>query len=177
MTYLEIPPCLLLQPFVECYRIVEGNAQGKDFPGNEKVLPYGYTEIIFQYGNSPLVYSYSKKDQILPRSFIFRQMVKEIHLIPNGKIGIFCVNFKPAALYQLLEISLMALSGRNIDFAEAGGNEAILLTAEVVNADSGEKRIEIIEKYLINKLLNSTFNTLSVVDTTALEKDITSKII
>jgi hypothetical protein len=48
MNYIRIQPHPQLARLIECYWVIEGEDAE---PGTEKIIPDGYTELIFHYGD------------------------------------------------------------------------------------------------------------------------------
>jgi AraC-like DNA-binding protein len=149
--YTEIPPCNALQPYVECYWIVKNTSQTLD-AHKDKVLPYGYPEVGFVYGDG---FSFSvgeHAEERVPECFLAGQFCQPYFLCNKGKSGMTTIKFKPAGLYELLRVPMKEFTNKVVDFASIAGAEASLWANQVVEAPSNFQRVKLIENFLLNKL-------------------------
>ncbi len=151
--FTEIQPCKALQPFVECYWILESD-QPSLIRSGDQVLPYCYPEIGFIYGDDYRFYSSEKKSELMPKSFVAGQFCQSYYLEPTGVTGVIGIKFKPNGLFDLFQIPMTLFTNKIIDFAEVAGEEAHTITEQIITNPPNNRRIEIIEAYLMKKLMN-----------------------
>jgi AraC-like DNA-binding protein len=152
LTYLEFTPNEALQPYVDCYWLLEGEPQPSNQPVREKVLPHAHPEMVFVYGN-PFKASFGDDTlRRMPRSFIVGQLDKYINLETTGTTGALGVKFKPDGLYQLLQLPMTAFTNRSPILTDVLGAAAVELTAQVLSANSPYKRIDLVEQFLLKRV-------------------------
>lgn len=151
--YTEIKPCKALAPFVECYWILESEAPSQ-FRTKDKVLPYGYPEIGFIYGDDYRFYYSENRSEIMPKSFVAGQFCQPYYLQPTGVTGVIAIKFKPNGLFELFQMPMTLFTNKIIDFTEIAGEEARIITQQIITNPPNNRRIEIIEEYLMKKLLS-----------------------
>jgi AraC-like DNA-binding protein len=109
MTFSQFMPHPSLQPFVECYRIMEGTVKMAN-----KVVADGKPELIFHYGDC---YKIQRKhgwdDQ--SHALIAGQLVKPLNIRATGTSGVFGIKFTPTGLWRLFQVKMNALSNDVID--------------------------------------------------------------
>jgi AraC-like DNA-binding protein len=152
LNYSEFAPKKELQPFVDCYWLLEGETQSGDQPFREKVLPHAHPEMVFVYGNSFKASFGDEAPRRMPRSFIVGQIDKYINLETTGTAGALGVKFKPDGLYQLLQLPMSAFTNRSLILTDVLGNSATELTDRVVSAQTPVERISLLEHYLLSRV-------------------------
>ncbi|MCI0363900.1 MAG: hypothetical protein L0219_08465, partial [Phycisphaerales bacterium] len=90
MRYVEIQPSRLLQRFVECFWILEGDDRGA-----APILPDGCMELVIHYGDRFRRIHENGNSEIQPRAFVVGQMTGPIAIAPTGRAGILGVRFRP----------------------------------------------------------------------------------
>ena len=150
MQSVRYEPCILLQPFVECY-IFARNLTKDSPPLRDKFIPSGGEGLVFHFEDPFSIYSENRKD-LLPKSFFVGQ-AKKFLLIESGRIvDSIIIKLKPAGFYNLFSHSACELSNIScIDAIDIQGYE-IEMIYEQMAYETDTKRIAIIERYLIQKL-------------------------
>jgi AraC-like DNA-binding protein len=149
--YKEVTPSEALKPFVQHYWILE--TKGPATIGSaDKVLPYGHPEIGFIYGDDYRFYQAGETPELLPKSFVAGQFCQSYFLEPTGTTGVIGIKFTPTGLFDLFQVSMQGLANKITDFAEFGGEEAAQITSDIIAATPNDRRIEVIEAYLLGKL-------------------------
>jgi AraC-like DNA-binding protein len=151
MLYKKIPPTQALQPFVECYFIWESGKINQ--PLYVESPPNGYAAMVFHYKDS-CIYSSGRA----PRSFIAGQATKSYSMQVIGQIGMIGIVLKPSAFTSLFNISMNLFTDSREDLELILGNEATEIMERIIEAKSGEDRVQILENYLIEKLKNKIYN-------------------
>ncbi|CAN5910327.1 helix-turn-helix domain-containing protein [soil metagenome] len=149
--YQEVRPSEALKPFVQHYWILE--SRGPATLGTaDKVLPYGHPEIGFIYGDDYRFYQEGQEPALLPKSFVAGQFCQSYFLEPTGATGVIGIKFSPTGLFDLFQVSMQGLTNRITDFVELGGDEAEEMARDIIAATPNDRRIEVIEAYLLGKL-------------------------
>jgi len=91
-----------LEPFIECYWMMYSEDPA---PKVEKIIPDGFTELIFNYGS---VYKACMKGdwQLQSPNLLAGQITGYFYLENTGPTGSFAVKLKPAALTQLFNLKM-----------------------------------------------------------------------
>lgn len=100
-----------LDQFIECYWMMESD---DPTPRVEKIIPDGFTELIFNYG---ALYKAKTKDlwYLQTANLLGGQMKTYFYLENTGKTGSIAVKLKPAALTQLFGLSMDQYVDRIVD--------------------------------------------------------------
>lgn len=151
MKYSTYAPGNILSPYIKFYWELE-DAEGSMNPVKERIFPDGSIELIFHWGD--FFQKYIDADQVIsqPRSFIHGQIKRFIEVRPTGKIGIFSIRFQPHGLYPFLKQDVSELTGLTISTYELWGLEGRLLEERIMEAGSAATRIQLIEKFLVQRL-------------------------
>lgn len=143
-----------LQPFVKCFWSLEDDQQEE--PVKQKVLPDGCMEMIFHYGDLYMQYFEDGSSIIQPKSFVFGQITKYIEIAPTGVSGIISARFLPEGITPFINIPVTSLENRAVDIADIFGDGGKRLEENVVNANTIDERIKLIESFLLSKLTEPT---------------------
>lgn len=149
--YKEVLSSEALKPFVQHYWILE--SRGPATIGTaDKVLPYGHPEIGFIYGDDYRFYQEGQEPALLPKSFVAGQFCQSYFLEPTGATGVIGIKFTPTGLFDLFQVSMQGLTNKITDFTELGGEEAEVMARDIIEATPNDRRLEVIEAYLLGKL-------------------------
>ena len=118
MVYKRISPGDSLKNFVECYWIIENN---DPTPVVQKIIPDGFTEIIFHYGD-PYKIKLGKKWERQKSSLLAGQISKHFFLKNTGRSGIFGIKLKPTALTFLFGLDMSFHTDRVVEFQKSTGS-------------------------------------------------------
>lgn len=141
--YQRIDPAPELAEFVDCYWIIE-NLQQKEIQ-EQKIIPDGYTEIIFHYGDAYEIKLHSDW-QIQPYSLVAGQIRKHFFLRNTRHVGMVGVKLKPTALAELFGLKMDQLTDKVLD-AQAIIPGADKLGSRIKNATDNQERIVMLEDY------------------------------
>jgi AraC-like DNA-binding protein len=148
MLYQKIKPHPALQSYVECYFLWES-----DFlptPLQVESPPNGFAAMVFNYGDT-----YTYETGPAPRSFITGQATRNYTMELQGKIGMAGIVFKPASFTSLLGIPMIHFTNIREDAYLVLGNDLDFLQDKIAEAPSNQKRINVIEEFLLTKLKKS----------------------
>lgn len=102
MKFTKIDPHPTLKPLIECYWMMQSDDPS---PKIEKIIPDGYTEIIFNYGN---VYKAKMNNdwELQSPNLLAGQISRYFYLQNTGLTASFAIKLKPAALTQLFNLNM-----------------------------------------------------------------------
>ncbi len=111
MKFTRIDPHPDLEPFIECYWMMQSR---NSTPKIEKIIPDGFTELIFNYGD---VYKskISGEWQFQSPHLFAGQITSYFYLENTGWTGSFAIKLKPAALTQFFGLNMVAYLDQIID--------------------------------------------------------------
>lgn len=102
MKFTRISPDQSLEKFVECYWMMQCS---DTTPEIEKIIPDGFTELIFNYGS---VYKANINGSWYTQTpnLLAGQISSYFYLENTGETGSFAIKLKPAAITQLFGLSM-----------------------------------------------------------------------
>lgn len=153
MEYTTHEPQPDLSTFVKCYWTLE--APSEAVPERQRIVPDGCMEMLFHYGD--LYHQYTSPDEYIvqPRCFVFGQITTPLEIAPSGATGIFSVRFHPDGFTPFASLPLSEMENRAVPLIELFGNEGDVLEKQMLKASSTEERIQIVESFLLGRLLTS----------------------
>jgi len=155
MNYNTYTPSGELSAFVKCYWTLEAPTESK--PQKQRIVPDGCMEMIFHFGDLYRQYITDEEFIIQPRCFVFGQITYPLNIEPTGETGIFAVRFHPEGFTPFATLPINEMENRAVSLEELYGSDGVMLEKEILNANSIESRIEIIESFLMNKLTSPEY--------------------
>jgi AraC-like DNA-binding protein len=146
MQYSTFIPHIKLQTVVECYWSVEGSDVL-----TQKIIPDGFTEIVFHFGDAYSVSSEGTTASMQPYFIIAGQLTKPIFLTPSGRSDVFGIKFKPTGIWKLFACDMTPLTNHTGDLRSVLGEEVSTLWERIALEKSDPEKIGIIENYLLEK--------------------------
>lgn len=150
MDYQVYTPSAELQPYLKCFWSLEDEKQEE--PVRQRILPDGCMEMIFHYGDLYRQYFSDGSSIIQPRSFVFGQITKYIEIAPTGTSGIISARFLPEGICPFINMPVTSLENRAAPIAEIFCDGSAL-EEHIVKANNNEERIQLIERFLLTKLI------------------------
>jgi AraC-like DNA-binding protein len=149
MRYREFFPGDILKHYVQCYFICESDAA---FIVEDKVYATGFVEIMFNLGaNSPqkiengdLVYQ--------PDVQLWGQTIRPFTFTSIGKHTMFGVRFFAHTAACFFDEPIETFNDQVIDFNDIAGKDGRLFYIKLVEAGTLDKRIKLVEKFLLKRL-------------------------
>lgn len=151
MFYKKYKPTKLIEEFVECYFVWEGEPTE---PLHIESPPNSLCSFVFNYENQYRISNHKYKDQLVPLCFIGGQSLGNYTLHIIGKIGLIGIAFKPATIYHLYGIPMYELTDERICFTKICPESGKTLISKLGNTPNSKERIAILENYVL-ELLNS----------------------
>lgn len=135
MIFKRISPPGELKNVVECYWIAENSNR---LAVQEKIIPDGFTEIIFHYGDPYLIrLKNSWKEQ--SKSLFAGQITRHFYLQNTGVSGVIGIKLKPTAITHLYKISMDKFTDKVVDTSEIPEMNAVLIEQKLhLNTDHDE---------------------------------------
>ncbi|MBX2965285.1 MAG: helix-turn-helix transcriptional regulator [Cyclobacteriaceae bacterium] len=150
MNYQTFQPQENLSAFVKCYWILEGDSQA--ISGKQRIVPDGCMEMIFHYGDLYRQYLPNGNSIVQPRCFVFGQISTSLDIEPTGDTGIFSVRFLPDGFTPFSALPLGTMENRAVPLQELFGEEGLELEKKMLQTQTVEERIKILETFLLNRL-------------------------
>ncbi len=153
MLYRKIIPSPLLHKLVECYYIWESK-DSLNQPVTIESPPSGFVSIVFNYGDFYKTTSFADSPDFTPapRNFIAGQATKTYKLLLEGNIGMIGIVFHPTAINTLFGIQMYELNDERLDLRDVLGKEIIPVQEQIIEAQSYQERVNIINQFLLFKL-------------------------
>jgi len=153
MEFTRISPHPDLERFIECYWMMYSQ---DSVPQVEKIIPDGFTEIIFNYGD---VYkSKISGDWILQSPNLLAGQLKTFFYLQNtGRTGSIAIKLKPAALTQLFGLSMDQFLDKIADLDSLSHPELEKLKQEIEQCVKGGYNRQ---EQLVKKILDEYFAKL-----------------
>lgn len=151
MIYKKIQPSEKLASFVKCYYYWEHVLHDQS-PLVIQSPPVGYEAIVFNYGD-PYKFIRKLEETIeVPKASYSGQNTANFQLHLQGTIGMFGVVFQPAAFSTLFRISVKDTADQRIALDDILGCEGKHLAIKMLDASSTSERIQLMERFLLQKL-------------------------
>jgi len=151
MNYQTYKPHSDLSTLVKCYWTLEVPAQ-KDVQ-RQLILPDGCLDMCFTLGDEIKRYSSETEFVIQPRQMVLGQITEQFYIEPTGFVDTFAIRFYPYGFTNFIDYPLNELCNKETPLSELFGEEkAENLSQKIILAKSTEERIEIIEKFLFERL-------------------------
>ena len=153
MSYKTYTASSDLEAFVKCYWTLE---LPKEFPPEkQRILPDGCMEMIFEYGDEYKQYRRDGSFFIQPKCMVFGQITEPLEIEATGETGIFAVRFHPEGFIPFATIPIVEMENRPVPLAELFASDADQLETAILSAQTIEERIEIVERFLMERLVSA----------------------
>lgn len=155
MKYQTYKPYKDLASIVKFYWTLEVPFDPKN--QKQKIVPDGCIEMTFNFGDKIKRYT-SENDFILhPNAMVMGQRTKSYDILPVGNVDTFAICFYPVGFVNFVKSPLENLVDKETPITELFGEaEANELERQMIQAIDTQKRIDIIETFLLKKLNERT---------------------
>lgn len=160
MNYQTFEPSQVLNTLIKCYWTLENPK--KENPQSQTIVPDGCMEMIFHYGDLYRQYTENLpagqaggNSIIQPRSFVIGQLTQPLEIEPTGETGIFSVRFHPEGFLPFTSIPIKEMENTAVSLKKLFGKDGEEIEQKILNAETTQDRIELIEKFLTNLLADS----------------------
>lgn len=172
MNYRSYKPHKDLEAIVKFYWTLEVPFDPKN--QKQKIVPDGCVEMTFNFGDKIKRYTSETEFILQSNAMIMGQRTKAFDILPAGHVNTFAVCFYPIGFANIVTKPLDQLLDTEVPIAELFGEaEAAELEQGMTQASNTQKRIEIIEIFLLQKLKEK--NTISSIVTTTVDALIKTK--
>lgn len=153
MNYQTFQPHSDLESLVKCYWTLEVPAE-KD-ARRQRILPDGCIELIFILGDDVKRITSGDEFIIQPRAMALGQITEPFIVEPTGYVNSFAASFYPYGFANFVSTPINSLANKETPiellFGEKTSKE---LEQKIIHATDTKGRIEIIEKFLLSKLID-----------------------
>ena len=159
MNYQTFQPHADLQSLISCYWTLEVPADTNS--QKQRIVPDGCIEMAFILGDD--IKRYTSEDEFIlqPRAMVLGQTIEPFFIEPTGYVNTFAIRFYPYGFANFVSEPIKNLANKETAleflFEEKIAKE---LEQKIIMAENVHERIEIIERFLLER-----FNEKSTVDT------------
>lgn len=115
MIYERCAPAPGLEKLINCYWLIDG--EGDRETHRQKIVPDGYPELIFHYGDSYRI-NLGEGWQLQDKYLLAGQIKKHFFLENTGASGMLGIKLQPIALYHLFDLDMHAYTDHVIPLPE-----------------------------------------------------------
>jgi len=164
MNYHTFQPNNNLNSLIKCYWTLEVPAEHDS--EKQRVVPDGCMELIFILGDDIKRFTSENEFIIQPRAIVVGQITEPFIIQPIGYVNCFATRFYPYGIVNFIKTPLKNLENKETPITQLFGKSiANSLEQKIIQAANTQKRIEIIETFLLNKL-NETATIDNIVKST-----------
>lgn len=159
MKYIEYKPNKHLAKYIECYW--SAYSEKPPFRPRESLIPDGTIELMFNFGDT---YSQIKNNNSyeIKGSHVIGIRKKSLLISQSKKQDFFCIRFKLGGTYPFFKIPVHLFSNDFYSLEDLFGYEFRYIEERLYNTKENNKRVEIIESYLLKKLKSNIDDYLFV---------------
>lgn len=152
MEFKQFLPSDILRPYVRHYYIFESDA---NVEFDDTVFPSGDMEAIFNLGEG--VWESSVKDEFLktPPIELWGQITKPLSIKSKGKHTMLGIKFYTHSAAYFFNDELGIFNNQVSNLGDIIGSPVKILHSQLLEAKSQEKRIELVELFLLKRLIGS----------------------
>jgi AraC-like DNA-binding protein len=148
MRFARIDPQQNTRRVVECYWIVEDD---NSTPVRQKIIPDGFAEIIFHFGDLYRI-NLKSKWTTQARSLVAGQIRKHFFLENSGVSSIIGVKLQPQALTMLFELEMHTFTDMVLDLRKALRSKMNRVEDDLRAADTEAGKIAVLDEYFCARL-------------------------
>lgn len=148
MHFQYIKPTGWLSQFIRHYWILESGVDEGEVC--ERVIPTGNIELMFHY-RKPFVVRNAPDPVEQPRSLITGITDRYSDVSTHGESGVVAVTFFPHGACNFFRFPLSEIENTHVPLRDIFNREVRAVEEQICEADSCEKRVEIIEQFLMSR--------------------------
>ena len=149
MTYTEIPPGNNLEQYVKCYYLYESDA---DASFEDKAFATGCIEVMFNLGTGTWQTEVNNNFITTPAIELWGQIIQPLTFKSLGKNTMFGIRFFPHTASCFLQENMEQFNNRVSSFSDVMNSSVQQLHMKLLEANSLNKRVEIVEGFLFQRL-------------------------
>lgn len=157
MLHQIVKPNGILHQFISCYHIMETDYP-VDFLPRHRIYTYGSIVLVFHYNNPSLFQKRNELSYIEPKTVICGQQTNYYDLALAGRTGMIFIVFKPFGAGVFFKIPMNEIENENIALEYIINNNTLEIEDKLQAAKSIHQRIELIEDFLLKKLIKNYKN-------------------
>jgi hypothetical protein len=151
LKYLTFKPKKDLESLVKCYWTLEVPFQAHT--QKQLIIPDGCIEMIFILGDDVKRYTSGNRFILQPRNMVLGQITQPFYIQPTGFVNTFAVRFYPYGFANFVSMPFKNLANKETPLKQLFGEKASKeLGQKIKQATSTNRRIQIVETFLLNKL-------------------------
>jgi AraC-like DNA-binding protein len=162
MHYQEFAPNSFLRDYIQCYFVCETETAVLT---EDKVFATGSIEVMFNLGTDGPQQIRNGSIINQPDVQLWGQTIRPFTFTSFGKHSMLGIRFFAHTAAVFFNEQVEQFNDQVIDFKDIGGKEAVLVHSKLLEAKSLGRRIELLEEFLLKKLLRNLnkFNRLRLV--------------
>lgn len=150
MAYQEFAPCDFLKPYVKCYYLYESDTNAVF---EDKALATGCMEIMFNLGNGRWQTVTDGISTTTPMIEVWGQVIEPLTFRSLGKNIMFGMRFYPHTASIFLQQDVSEFNNQVSDYTIVADPSVQVLHARLQDAVNISQRVELVEEYLLKKLV------------------------
>lgn len=143
-----------LEAIVKCYWTLE--VPSEMATEKQRIVPDGCIEMAFILGEDIKRLENEENWVLQPRAMVVGQITKSYFIQPTGFVNSFAVRFYPYGFASFIKTPVKELADKDTPLTMLFGESANELEQKIIHAASTEERIEIVESFLLNKLIETS---------------------
>jgi len=158
MNYQTFQPNSDLESLVSCYWTLEVPTEND--VQRQRIIPDGCIEMTFILGDD--IKRYTSEDEFIlqPRAMVLGQTMEPFYIEPTGYVNTFAIRFYPYGFANFVTVPIKNLANTETPIELLFGEDTTKqLEQEIIQATDTQKRIEIIERFLLDR-----FNDKATID-------------
>lgn len=152
MSFRRISPPAELGNIIECYWIVENSDPS---PVEEKIIPDGFAELIFHYGDHYLI-RLQDQWETQAKNLYAGQISRFFYLKNSGVSRVLGVKLKPAAFTQLYKVSAHIFTDKVVDLSTISEIKDAPFPEELNDSKTVDEQVSILNQHFYT--LSSAYN-------------------
>lgn len=152
MEFKNFAPSDILKPYVKHYYIFESDA---DVEFEDTVFPSGDMEAIFNLGEGTWESAVDDKFLKTPQIELWGQITKPLSIRSKGKHTMLGIKFFTHSAAYFFSDGIGAFNDQITNLADVIGSPAKILHAQLLETRDQHKRIELVELFLLKRLIGS----------------------
>ncbi|SFE42059.1 Helix-turn-helix domain-containing protein [Chitinophaga sp. CF118] len=152
MEFKHFPPSDILKPYVKHYYIFESDS---DIEFEDTVFPSGDMEVIFNLGEGTWESSAENKFLRTPQIELWGQITKPLAIKSKGRHTMLGIRFFTHSAAYFLNDEIGVFNNQVSDLSDIIGKPVKVLHSQLLETTKLSKRIELIESFLLKRLVRS----------------------
>lgn len=161
MFHQLIEPSGILKQHVHSYHIMETDSCIDFFP-KHRIYTYGCIVLVFHYNNPSLFQKRNEFPYVEPRTVVCGQQTSYYDLALAGKTGMILIIFKSFGAGMFFKMPMSEIRNDNIALENIIGKGALEIEDELQTTKSNNKRIKLIEEFLLKRLIHNGKNNRQI---------------